>query len=225
MSAPRFSDRDENASEDTGEQQTRVAELVEQLTREVPADPEERTEEQQGRWLLAQLVDWHRREAKPKAWRYFTLREMDDVDLMKEKDALAGLEWLGSVTLGDGLITDRYSFPNQGTDIRADRKKKVHHTDRRIGTVVAIDALGRTIDIKKTTEAVGVHPTSIFVKEPYRKAKAQQDSLYRLGCWVRDNGISAPGPWRGVRNFLLRKPPELLDPQSLKIRDTEHFSR
>jgi predicted RecB family nuclease len=221
---PRFADRDEKASEDTGEQQTRVAELVEQLTKNVPADAGERTEEQQGRWLLAQLLDWHRREAKPKAWRYFTLREMDDVDLMEEKDALAGLEWVGGVTLADALIADRYSFPNQETDIRADTKKEVHHKDRRIGTVVAIDAVRRTIDIMKTTEAVGFHPTSIFVKEPYRKAKAQQDSLYRLGCWVRDNGISAPGPWRGVRNFLLRKPPELLDSQSLKISDTEDFA-
>jgi len=223
-SVPRFADRDEEASEDTGEQQTRVAELVEQLTKDVPADPGERTEEQQGRWLLAQLLDWHRRDAKPKAWRYFSLREMDDVELMEEKDALAGLEWVRSVTLGDGLTADRYSFPNQETDIRADGKKEVHHKDRRIGTVVAIDAVGRTIDIKKTMEAVGFHPTSIFVKEPYRKAKAQQDSLCRLGCWVRDNGISAPGPCRGVRNFLLRKPPELLDSQSLEISDTEDFA-
>jgi predicted RecB family nuclease len=224
ISVPRFADRDEEASEDTDEQRTRVAELVEQLTKGVPADPGERTEEQQGHWLLAQLLDWHRRDAKPKAWRYFSLREMDDADLMEEKDALAGLEWVGSVRFGDGLVADRYSFPKQETDIRADSKKEVHHKDRRIGTVVAIDAVERTIDIKKTTEAVGFHPTSIFVKEPYRKAKAQQDSLYRLGCWVRDNGISAPGPWRGVRNFLLRKPPELLDSQSLQISDVEDFA-
>ncbi len=221
---PRFVDRDEEGSEDTDEQQTRVAELMEQLTKGVPVDPGVRTEEQQGCWLLAQLLDWHRRDAKPKAWRYFSLRETDDVGLMEEKDALAGLEWVGSVSFGDGLIADRYSFPNQETDIRADTKKEVHHKDRRIGTVVAIDAVRRTIDIKKTTEAMGFHPTSVFVKEPYRKAKAQQDSLYRLGCWVRDNRISAAGPWRGVRNFLLRKPPELLNSHSLKIRDTEDFA-
>src|SRR5260370_33035782 len=74
MSPPRFSDRDENASEDTGEQQTRVAELVEQLTRQVPADSEERTEAQQGRWLLAQLVEWPCGKGKAKTWRYFTRR-------------------------------------------------------------------------------------------------------------------------------------------------------
>src|SRR6266446_3632539 len=107
---PRFIDRDEKASEDVEEQQARVAELVEQLTKDIPVDPKKRSKEQQGRWLLAQLLDWHRRDAKPKAWRYFDLRGMDDADLMEERDAVSGLVWMGSVTSANGSIADRYSF-------------------------------------------------------------------------------------------------------------------
>jgi predicted RecB family nuclease len=220
---PRFSDRDEKASENVGEQQTRVAELVEQLTNDIPTDPKERTKEQQAQWLLAQLLDWHRRDAKPKAWRYFDLRGMDDTDLMEEKDAVSGLVWMGSFTSADGSIADRYSFPNQETSVQADEKKEVHHKGQRIGTVVAMGPMARTVDIKKVSNATSFHPTSIFVKEPYRNAKAQQDSLYRLGCWVRDNRMAADGPWRGVRNFLLRKPPGLSNSESLKISGVEDF--
>ena len=39
----------------------------------VPAEAGERTEEQQARALPADLIDWHRREAKPAWWRYFCL--------------------------------------------------------------------------------------------------------------------------------------------------------
>jgi predicted RecB family nuclease len=220
---PRFSDRDEKASEETEKQQTRVAKLVEQLTKDIPADRKERTKEQEAQWLLAQLLDWHRRDAKPKAWRYFDLRGMDDADLMEERDAVSGLVWMGSVTSPNGSIADRYSFPNQETNVRVDDRKEVHQKGQRIGTVVAMDPIGRTIDIKKISDATGFHPTSIFVKEPYRNAKAQQDSLYRLGCWVRDNGIAADGPWRGVRDFLMRKPPGLSNSESLKISGVEDF--
>jgi len=222
-SVPRFSDRDEKASEETEKQQTRVAKLVEQLTKDISANREERTKEQEAQWLLAQLLDWHRRDAKPKAWRYFDLRGMDDADLMEERDAVSGLVWMGSVTSPNGSIADRYSFPNQETNVRVDDRKEVHQKGQRIGTVVAMDPIGRTIDIKKISEATGFHPTSIFVKEPYRNAKAQQDSLYRLGCWVRDNGMSADGPWRGVRDFLMRKPPGLSNSESLQISGVEDF--
>jgi uncharacterized protein len=222
-SVPRFSDSDEKASEDTEKQQARVLKLVEELTKDIPADPKERTKEQQAQWLLAQLLDWHRRDAKPKAWRYFDLRGMDDADLMEERDAVSGLVWMGRVTSPNGSIADRYSFPNQETNVRVDDRKEVHQKGQRIGTVVAMDPIGRTIDIKKIRDATGFHPASIFVKEPYRNAKAQQDSLYRLGCWVRDNGMAADGPWRGVRDFLMRKPPGLSNSESLKISGVEDF--
>jgi uncharacterized protein len=220
---PRFIDREEGASEELDERQKRVAALVEKLTDGIPAEVKDRTQEPQARWLLAQLLDWHRRDAKPKASRYFDLRGMDDSDLMEEKDAISGLVWIGEVTCPDGSIADRYSFPNQETSVRADEKKEVHHKNQRIGAVVGMEPVTRTIDIKKDRNAEGFHPTSIFVKEPYRNAKAQQDSLYRLGCWVRDIGITGSGPWQAARSFLLRQPPELSNSESLRVSDTEDF--
>src|SRR5437879_7855202 len=149
---------------------------------------------------------------------------MDDADLMEEKDAVSGLVWMGTVTSASGVTSDRYSFPNQETNVRPDDKKEVHHKSQRIGTVVGMDPIARTVDIEKVSDAAGFHPTSVFAKEPYRNAKAQRDSLYRLGCWVRDNGISAVGPWQAARSFLLRKPPELSNSERLKVGDTEEFS-
>jgi predicted RecB family nuclease len=219
----RFIDRDEKPSADVAEQQKRTEELVHELTKDIPKARSERTAEQQAQWLLAQLLDWHRRDAKPKAWRYFELRAMDDADLLEEKDAVAGLSFTGTVMLEDGSPADRYSFPAQETSIRADDKKEAHYRLQRIGTVAGIDPVARYIDIKKSSEAIRVHPTSIFVKEPYRNPKAQQDSLYRLGCWVRDNGIETHGPRQGLRDYLCRRAPRLTKSEKLEVSEFEEF--
>ena len=42
----------------------------------VPEEAGERTEDQAARALLADLIDWHRREAKPAWWRYFYVRTL-----------------------------------------------------------------------------------------------------------------------------------------------------
>ena len=54
----------------------RINALIERLTANIPADPEERDEEQQARWILANIIDWHRREDKAVWWEYFRLRDL-----------------------------------------------------------------------------------------------------------------------------------------------------
>jgi hypothetical protein len=46
------------------ERQQRVQELYERLAGDVSPDPAERSDEQQARWVLANMLDWHRREKK-----------------------------------------------------------------------------------------------------------------------------------------------------------------
>ena len=49
------------------------------------------TAEQNAKALLADLLDWHRREDKPGWWRYFYLRTLSAAELIGEPDALGGL--------------------------------------------------------------------------------------------------------------------------------------
>src|SRR5262249_43825823 len=49
------------------------------------------------RWLMAQLLDYHRREARPGWWWYYRRRrEMDDDDLLEDAESIAGLAWNGA---------------------------------------------------------------------------------------------------------------------------------
>jgi uncharacterized protein len=55
--------------------------LIKKLTRGIPVNPEERDEEQQGCWILANVLDWHRREEKAVWWEYFRLAALSAEDL------------------------------------------------------------------------------------------------------------------------------------------------
>ena len=51
----------------------KIGALIQQLTQNVSADPIERTPEQQARWVLANLLDFHRREQNAVWWEHYRL--------------------------------------------------------------------------------------------------------------------------------------------------------
>ncbi len=62
------------ASEQLSERLAEVRATQDELMAGLPEAAADRGPADQGRWLLAQLLEWHRREEKPGYWRYFHLR-------------------------------------------------------------------------------------------------------------------------------------------------------
>jgi hypothetical protein len=203
------------------ERQQRVQALYERLAADVPADREERSDEQQARWLLANLLDWHRREKKAVWWEYFRLRELPDEDLVEERAALSGLELVARIDTPKRSVTDRYRFPPQDCEIR--RGDELHHQDQRAGQVEAIDVAGCTIDIRKGPKLAELHPTSVFRHSDIDDS-VKRDALMRLGEWVAEHGIDAPGSFRAGRDLLLRRAPNPALEQPAGV-ETDEISR
>jgi uncharacterized protein len=67
----------------------------------------------QARALLADLLDWHRREDKPAWWRYFYVRTLSPAELVGEPDALGGLTGGGVVGQVKRSVVRRFRFPPQ----------------------------------------------------------------------------------------------------------------
>ena len=191
------------------ERQLQSAALAEALLRNIPADPETRNAEEAARWLLANLLDWHRRESKAEWWEYFRLKDLTDEELLDERSAISGLERVGTIEVIRKIPVDRYRFPKQETDVRAGDVVCEH--GEKIGEVIAIDIASRMVDIKKMKKTADIHPTSIFVDGRGPKNDVLADALFRLGTWVNANGVDSAGPYRAVRDLLLRRPPRLLD--------------
>ncbi len=207
-------------SEELDERQKKVAALVAQLTADIPFNPADRSDEQSARWMLAQLLDWHRRENKASWWEGYRLADLDDEDLMDERAGLAGLRFAKRISIERGIPVDRYVFEKQETEVRAG--KELYRENQKFGEVAAIDILARTIDIKKTRKTAEVHPPALYVWDRPMNVNNHADSLLELGEWVRDNsmhtdmdtgmdtGIDAPGCFRAARDLLLRRAPRLL---------------
>src|SRR5262249_12453587 len=131
------------------------------LTADIPAERSERNDEQQGRFLLANLLDWHRREAKAPWWEFYRLRDLSEDELLAEKAALSGLQFVTRVGGTAKSPIDRYSYPRQDTEVRDD--DALHLPDgTNFGSVDTINRVARMVDIKKRGAQADVHPSALF---------------------------------------------------------------
>lgn len=195
-------------SEKVDETRKRVIALMERLLANVSEDPLQRNPEQQAKWMLAQLLEWYRREEKVAWWEYFRLKELSDEELLEESAGISGLQFVKRVKTGRAPI-DRYEFPLQETEVR--EGNSLETTRAKFGSVAAIDIENRTVDIKKRMDTADIHPTSVFAFD-FIGAPMQAESLMRLGTWVADHGIKGPGKYLPARELLLRatRAPRLL---------------
>jgi len=205
------------AAEELGERLAHVRAVADRLLAALPVGREDRDVALQARWLLAHSLEFHRREANVGWWEFYRLADLDERDRLEEPATIAGLRFDRRIpAAGRGkLPTDRYTFPPQEVDNRA---RTAHVSDElTLGEVVELDAAGGWVEIKKTGESVDVHPSSVFLHEQVR-AVPKDGSLLRLGEWVADHGIDAPGLGRAGRGLLLREPPRGCEVQGGDLR-------
>jgi predicted RecB family nuclease len=207
------------APEALSERQQRTASLAASLKADMPDEPEQQTEEQATRWLLSNLLDWHRRESKSEWWEFYRLTELPDDDLLDERSALAGLQFVKRLGVQRKIPTDRYSFEKQEADIRPGAELCSH--GQKIGEAAAIDFVSRTVDVKKTRKMAEFHPTALHVKDIGPSTDVLADAIYRIGVSVNKNGVDGSGPYRAARDLLLRRPPRLVDGSTILIRAEE----
>ena len=186
-----------------------VREIMARLLAPLPADETAWTVEHRACWLLAQMLEWHRREEKSAWWEYFRFCELSDDELQEDRKAIGGLAFVEEVGRIDRSIIYRYRFPPQ--DHAIDRAMEVRDpkTKKEAGKRVAFDERNRTIDLKRGASSAVSHPTALI---PYDivDSTVLRDSLLRVAIWVADHGITGPGTFQSARELLLRVSPGVL---------------
>lgn len=198
-------------SEDLGAELTEIAALKERLVAGLPEEESEWSNGQRACWLLAQLLDWYRREAKSMWWEYYRLCSLTDQELIEDRNALAGLTYVGIVDETKRSLIHRYSFPPQ--DHALDRARAVHdpETEESACSGFAIDDINLTIDLKRGRTSDKPHPTAL-IPNNHVGNKEQVASLMRIAKWVADNGVDKPDTqFRAARDALLRLPPRIAE--------------
>ena len=209
-SLPRPSIPDSEETEDNEAQRT-VNELVDALTSGLPETVEQMGDVERGQWLLAQLLNWHRREAKSFWWRYFYLvNEATDEERLEERDALAMLKYDSSrpdpAPRARSTI-HRFLFPPQEHAIKLDSNPHDPETGKSVGTVVLIEDQQGVIDIKCGNTRPTPAATSLIPYD-FVRPRPKPESLQRLARWVLEKGIEGPGEFQATRDLLTRRYPQ-----------------
>ena len=223
---PRPAPRAPEAPDTLTQAAAEVQAVADRLTVGVPVDPAERTDAEHARWLLAQLLSWHRRESKATYWDLFRRIGMTPEDLVEEDGAIGQLEL---VSISDPYLPSPrarkqrrravYTFPPQE---HRDVGRRSELFDPRLAQDHAgespweawkldvdmgeIDDQRDTLELIWSADAEIRHPQAIvaFNRVP---EKPLPQALIALGRWVADHGLDADGPWRAARDLLLRRPP------------------
>lgn len=165
------------------------------------------------RWLLAYLLDFHRRAEKQEWARYFELCDKTDEDLLDEAEAVSGLTFVERLETKlhkrtrkpTGTVVDRYSFPPQEVEIMRGATLKTR--DAAFGTVVAIDRNARTIDVQKGPKVAESHPAAVF-EHSRVPLSPLEESLASIGESVA-NAAGVDGANAIARALLLREQPRV----------------
>jgi predicted RecB family nuclease len=201
---PRPAPKDGAAPEKVDERAQKVQARIVALTAGVPLDRQDRDEEQQASWLLAQVLDWHRREDKAPWWEFFRLRDLTEEELLDDKAAISGMSFSARIGGTARSPIDRYSYPPQDTDVRdGDALHLPDGTD--FGGVETIDRIARTVDIKKRGAQAEVHPTAVFAHAVVNTG-VLADALLGIADDIIEHGIAGGAHYRAARQLLRGRP-------------------
>jgi len=197
------------------ERLARIRAVADGLTANLPV---ERNRVQEAQWILAQLLEWHRREDKVDWWEFFRLNTMTDAELLDEPAGIANLTFERRLeTTKRGVVVDRYRFPPQDTEFEEqdDAFAPGREKASSVAKVEAIDLEHRTIDLRKGVARADLHPNALFKHERVSNPEAV-GALLRLGEFVRDHGINGAGRHRAARDLLLHCNPRLIAKETLR---------
>lgn len=195
------------ADEEISEWQKRVWALIERLTAGIPADKAQRNREQHARWLLAYILDFHRREKKATWWEYFRLRDLSADDLLEERCGLGGLVFASAVGGTAAVPVHRYTFPPQETAFRGGEKLRSVGGEP-FGTIEDMSIAERWVDIKKRKDTANLHPAAVFEHEVIG-AEELAEALARICEHVADHGMAGDGAYQAARDLLMVEGPRL----------------
>ena len=164
----------------------------------IDAAPQHRSPEDQARWLLADVIDWHRREDRPQWWNWYRLRDASLDDLIGDREALAGLERVEDLELRKQSIVRRYRFPQQETKLRPGDQPfdpEGGEKGEGAGEIVAIDLASGTVDLLRGPTKLDHDPVRLIPTAPI-PTDQQRAALGQLADSWSSTASTLHGPWR-----------------------------
>lgn len=187
----------------------RITPIYNGLMQDIPLNVNERNKEQQARFILANMLDWYRREQKSFWWEYFRILELEPDELMDEKSVLTYLKFTGVRVQENRSFIDSYTFPNQECELRPGNQIK-NENGSNAGEIVEIDEINNIIRLKKGPNIRDVHSNTLIKFEQF-STEDKEEALILFAEWILANGFeNISSEYKVTRDLLLNNLPNLL---------------
>ena len=173
-------------SEERSKANQETAELARLLVEGLPPEPLAGSPEQ-ARRLMADLLEWHWREAKSGFWEYFRARDLAPADRREDRSVLADLVYEGQTDTIKRSEVHRYRFPEQEHGVRLRPSPVDPDTDKNVN-VFKLDA--EHLLVKRAKGSSAPHPTALVPGRPIA-TKWQEESLFALGKAIARDPLGA----------------------------------
>jgi uncharacterized protein len=174
------------------------------LLRNVPDDLAGATDEQRAMWLMAQLVDYHRREDKPVWWAFFERRGMSAEELVEDAEAIGDLHPVEGTEpeVEKRSLIYTLEFPVQEHRLYSGAEVIDPATGGGAGTIISVDDVAGRLELGRSrARADDPLPRALIPGRPY-DTKRQRAALRRLARQVDNKGVTGAGPYRALRDVL-----------------------
>lgn len=165
------------------ELELRLADYRERLLAGFPDDPAERDDEARQRELVHQLLDFHRRAAKPQWWALYHRSEMSDEELIADAECIGGLEVITDCRPEPVKTSHIYSYRYPEQDFKRKPGERCLRVDNQQVSIVieALDEDNRVARLKYPTRKHGEPPPRFSITSgfPFNTRKLS-DALFRF---------------------------------------------
>ena len=169
----------------------------------------------ESRVLMADLLLWPSREAKPEWWAFFERRDRyDATDLFDDPETIGGLQLVGPVEGVKNSTIWEYLFdPSQECKARlgdglVDPTGPSGQNPKYAGEVTLFDPVNGRIHLKRGNQSDGWHPRAVMPRGPVVRPQ-HEIALQEVADELMQHGSDAPGLFRCARRLVGRLAPQL----------------
>ena len=157
------------------------------------------------RQLVADLVEFHRREAKPGWWALFDRQDREEDELIDDTECLGGLRLQGAPEQVKQSLAHTFHFPPQETKLRKGSKPLIVDTLEPAGTVERLDMDAGVMVLKRSIKKGPLPPVLNIGPEGPVADKVLRAAVRRFADSVADGR----GKFQAIERILRREPPRL----------------
>jgi len=168
----------------------------------------------EARWLMAELLEYHRREARPEWWWFFQRCQMSADELVQDGEAIGRLRPEGAPRAVKRSMEYRFTFEIQPHKLAEGDVPCDPATGKGAGTIVKLDETAGVLVLRRS--APGELPEALIPPRPITTTE-QRRALERLGAAMQ----AGDGRYRALHDIVARARPRFTEDMGGTVQATD----